>query len=82
MLCKREIRNKIPAEKLITMVEFVLKSNSFEFDGSVEQQVSGVAIGTKCTPTYVCIYMEAIGTEFLKTQEGTPLAWFRYIDEE
>ena len=74
MLCKREIKSKIPAEKLITMAEFVLKNNSFEFDGSVEQQVSGSAIGTKCTPTYVCKYMEAIGTEFLKTHERTPIA--------
>ena len=36
----------IPTEKLISMAEFVLKNNFFEFNGSVKQQVSGTAIGT------------------------------------
>ena len=49
---KREQKH-IPTEKLINMAEFVLKSNLFEFIGSVKQQVSGTAIGTKCAPTYV-----------------------------
>ena len=45
----------IPTEKLINMAEFVLKNNFFEFNGSVKQQVSGTAIGTKRAPNYVCI---------------------------
>ena len=40
----------IPTEKLISMAEFLLKNNFFEFNGSVKQQVSGTAIGTKCEP--------------------------------
>ena len=71
----------ISTEKLIKMVEFVLKNNSFEFNGSVKQQVSGTAIGTKCAPTYACIYMDDVETEFLKIQERTPLEWFRYIHD-
>ena len=63
-------------ETLIYMVEFVLKNNFFEFNGSVKQQVSGMAIGTKCAPTYACIFMDKVETEFLKTQESTPLVWF------
>ena len=63
-------------ETLIYMVEFVLKNNFFEFNGSVKQQVSGMAIGTKCAPTYACIFMDKVETEFLKTQENTPLVWF------
>ena len=71
----------IPTEKLISMAEFVLKNNFFEFNGSFKQQVSGVAIGTKCAPTYVCIYMDEVEIQFLKTQERTSLVWFRYIDD-
>ena len=48
------------------MAEFVLKNNYLEFNGSVKQQVSGTAIGTKCAPTYACIYMDEVETEFLK----------------
>ena len=63
----------IPTEKLINMAGFVLKNNFFEFNGSVKQQDSGRAIVAKCAPTYVCIYMDEVETEFLKTQERTPL---------
>ena len=80
VLEKREQKH-FPTEKLINMAEFVLKNNFFEFNGSVKQQVSGTAIGTKCAPTYACIYVDGVETEFLKTQERTPLVWFRHIDD-
>ena len=70
----------IPTGKLISMAELVLKNKFFELNGSAKQQVSGTAIGTKCAPTYTCIHMDEVETEFLKTQERTPLVWFRYID--
>ena len=47
----------IPTKKLINLAEFVLKNNFFEFNGSVKQQVSGTAIGTKCVTTYACVYI-------------------------
>ena len=71
----------IPTDKLINMAEFALKNNFFEFNCSVKQQVSETVIGTKCAPTYACIYMDEVVTEFLKTQERTPLVWYRYIDD-
>ena len=71
----------IPTEKLISMAEFVLKNNFFEFNGSVKQQVSGMVIATKCAPTYTCIYMDELETELLKTQERASLVWFRYIND-
>ena len=66
---KREQKH-ILTEKLINMADFVLKNNFFEFNGSVKQQVSGTTVGTKCAPTYACICMDELETEFLKTQEG------------
>ena len=65
----------IPTEKLISMAESVLKNNFFEVNGSVKQQVSGTANGTKCATTYACIYMDEVEADFLKTQERTPLVW-------
>ena len=79
-LAKRKQKH-IPTEKWINMAEFRLKNNFFEFNGSVKQQVSGTAIGIECAPTYACIYMDEVETEFLKTQERTPLVWFRCIDD-
>ena len=71
----------INTEDLIKMASFVLKNNLFEFNGKVKQQVSGTAIGTKFAPTYACIFMDKIESDFLKTQEAKPLVWYRYIDD-
>ena len=57
ILDKRKNENKSTAD-LIKMTEFVLKNNYFEFNGKVKQQISGTTIGTKCAPTYACIYMD------------------------
>ena len=63
----------IPTEKLINMSEFLLKNNFFEFNGSVKQQVSGMAIVAKCAPIYAFIYRGEEETEFLKkSRKDTP----------
>ena len=63
------------------MAEFVLKNNYFEFNGKAKKQISGTAIGTKRAPPYAFIFMDQVGTEFLKTQKHKPLVWFCYIDD-
>ena len=52
-----------------------------EFNGKLKQQVSGTAIGTKCAPTYACIYMGEFKNEFLSLRSDKPLLWCSYIDE-
>ena len=62
------------------MSDFVLKINCFEFNGQINQQISGTAIGTKFGPSYAYSFMDKIETAFLETQELQSL-WFRYIDD-
>ena len=57
------------------MAEFVLKNNYFEFTGKVKKQFSGTAIETKFAPTYASICMDKLESDFLKSQELTPLFW-------
>ena len=52
----------------VKMAKFVLQNNCFEFNGETKQQISGTAIGTKFAPTYACIFMHQVASEFLKTQ--------------
>ena len=80
VLDRRE-EKKISTEDLVKMAEFVLKNNYFEFNGQVKHQISGTAIGTKFAPTYACIFIDEVETNFLETQEFQPLVWFRYIDD-
>ena len=62
------------------MTEFVLRNNYFEYNGKVKQQISGTAIGTKCTPTYACIYMDEFENKFLSLRSDKPLVCLSYID--
>ena len=70
-----KIKNQnISTAELIKMAEFVLRNNYFEFNGKVEQQISGTAIGTKCRPTYACIYMDEFENDFLSLRSDKPLS--------
>ena len=78
-LDKRE-QKKIPTEELVQMTEFVLKNNFFEFNGQIKQHISGTATGTKCAPTYACIYTDKMDGEFLEKLKYKSFTWLRYID--
>ena len=80
VLDKRE-QHTIPTSEPISMAYFVLKNNYFEFNGQIQQSISGTAIGTKFAPPYACLFMDKIETAFLETQEFQPLVWFRYIND-
>ena len=60
---------KIPTEDLLQMAEFVFKNNFFEFNNHIKQQISGTAIGTKCAPTYACIFMDKVQTRIFRDKQ-------------
>ena len=70
----------ISTNDLVQMGEFVLKNNCFQFNSKVKEQISGTTIGTKFAPTYACVFMDQVETDFLRAQENAPLVWFCYID--
>ena len=51
------------------MGDFVLKNNYFELNGHIKLQVSGISIETKFIPTCVCLFLEQVQTDFLKTRK-------------
>ena len=57
----------------------------FEFNGTTNRQKQGVAMGTKCAPTFTNLFMARLEQEFLDSvsQKGTPMPalWIRYIDD-
>ena len=72
VLEKRKLK-PVSTDDLVRMAEFVLQNNYFEFNGEIEDQISGTAIGTKFAPPYACIFMDQIETQFLKTEQCKPL---------
>ena len=39
-----------------------------------------MVIGTKCAPTYACIYIDKMEGELLEKDEYKSFTWFQYID--
>ena len=57
------------------MAEFVSKSNFFEFNYNIKQQISGTAIGRKCDLKYGCKFMGELKRDFLQTQDHQLFLW-------
>ena len=77
---KKVPQKSLPTSEIVKLAEFVLKNNFFEFNGDIVHQVSGTAIGTKFAPSYACIFMDFIETQFLEGESSQPWVWLRYID--
>ena len=71
VLHKRE--KKSPTEEFVQVREFVLNNNFSEFNGQINQQISGTATGAKCV-----LNMKG---EFWEKEKYKPFTWFRYIDD-
>ena len=63
------------------MAECALENNYFEFNEKVWRHISGMSSGTKFAPSYTCIFMDEMETNFLKTQQLQPFIWVGYIDD-
>ena len=59
-------------DDIVEMAEFVLKNNYFQFNSKVKKQISGPAIGTKFAPTYACVFMDQVESDFRRAQESVP----------
>ena len=57
------VNEKIDTEELVIMAEFVLKSDYFEFNSKVKQQLSGTAIGAKFVSPYAYIFINQVETD-------------------
>lgn len=67
---------------VICLAELVLTLNSFEFNGQLFDQISGVAMLTKIGPSYTCLFMGHL--EYLIWLQYTgrvPEQYHKYIDD-
>ena len=71
-----------PTDTLVRLAELVLKLNSFEFDNQHQQQVGGVAMGTKMGPNYARLFVGYVEKKTLEDYKGNkPQLYKRYIDD-
>ena len=67
---KKSYRGPLANDRIFSKITFL------EFNNQIKQQIFGTVIGTKCAPTYACIFIDK--AEFLETQT---FWWVRYIDD-
>jgi hypothetical protein len=59
----------------------VLKKNNFQFNNKNFLQVSGTAMGTKCTPSFANLFMADFEEHHVYTHTTQPLFWGQFIDD-
>jgi len=80
-LVKREVKEPLTAT-LTRFAELVLTLSAFRFNGDHYRQVSGVAMGSKMGPNYVCLFVSCVEDQILKQYRGfIPQLYRRYIDD-
>nr|KAG5702109.1 hypothetical protein BaRGS_010375 [Batillaria attramentaria] len=63
-------------------LKLVLTLNTFEFNGEIFSQISGVAMGTKMGPSYACLFMGYLEYRMQSLYTGpVPELYKRYIDD-
>ena len=77
--CEKDL---MPTDFLMECLDLVLKGNIFMFNDDLFIQRIGTAMGTRVAPTYACIFMGWLETQFLSEWSGVqPNLWKRYIDD-
>ena len=72
----------VPSWYLKALLQQVLNSNIFEFNGQLWRQFIGTAMGTMLASTYASLFMSELEQKNLNSWEGTkPLLFKRLIDD-
>ena len=66
---------------LLKLLQLVLHSMSFSFNGDHYLQIGGTAMGTSVAPNYANLFMDRFETKALDNWLLKPLVWLRFIDD-
>ncbi|MEE6526778.1 hypothetical protein FKM82_027634 [Ascaphus truei] len=69
---------------ILESINFILKHNLFNFDGTYFLQKCGTAMGTKFAPSYANLFMDSWETDTIWSEHefsADLVLWRRYIDD-
>ena len=78
--------DEVPSEFLLSLTNFILKSNYFTFDEKWYIQIQGTAMGSAFAPNYANLFMGHWESQSIHNRAASPLLknvtfWKRYIDD-
>jgi hypothetical protein len=76
-------RTNLLVDDIMTLLDFVLATTYFQFDGEIYQQVFGAPMGSPVSVAVSDLYMEDLEERAMDTAppETKPKIWKRYIDD-
>jgi hypothetical protein len=70
-----------PDTYLVELLNIIMLTNDFGFNGINYLQLCGTAMGKRCAPSFANLYMADFEAKALSTYAYKPLAWYRFIDD-
>ena len=71
----------VPRHYYVKLIKLCVQFNSFQFEGTEYEQITGLAMGSPLSPVLAQLYMEVLENDHYKKILGPNVIFYRYVDD-